>query len=261
MTARAHDGNATLRATARAALMGTLLYAAVRFAAAYLDQYAFASAVVQAVLAEWGIGRLGVAWSDPLSPMPTPKEVAVRALRGGGMGLTAALVIFAVTLATRAAYLTPNTPSIVVALVGFVVPACLAVRDELLLRGLVLRVIPSDVPAPLRLLPCGLASAAAAYGEGATATPALIAATLGGIAFGTLWLGDRGAWRAWGAHAAFSWASGPLAKGGLVDLRATSGAWGGGDGGLGDGWAAVVALAIVCAAALGIHARKPPLPT
>jgi hypothetical protein len=241
---------ADMRATARAALGGTLTYAAARFVGAYLDQYAVAAAVVQAVIAEYGAGRMGIAWSDPLAPVPTTKEIAKRALRGASMGLAAALVALGVALGTKAATLAPNTPDLTVALVNLVPPLALAARDELLLRGVVLRVLPRPTVVWIKLAVCGLASAAATYGEGLTSPAPLAAAVLGGVAYGALWLKDRGAWLAWGAHAAFLWASSTLARGALVDVRAAANTWGGGDMWLAGGWSSVLAMGIVCIGAL-----------
>lgn len=189
MTAK--DERALATSTARVALFGTLVYAAVRFAGTYLDQYAIAAAVVQMVIAEWGVGRLGVAWSDPLAPLPTSSRVALRALRGAGMGLTAAAIVLGVSLATGAAHLAPNTPSGIVAVVDFVIPAFLAARDELLLRGLVLRVLPATAAVPIKLGACALASVAVAWGEGGATAPILVGALFGGLAYGALWLRDR----------------------------------------------------------------------
>jgi hypothetical protein len=253
-----HSGD--VRATARAAFFGLLTYAAARFAGAYLDQYALAAAVVQAVIAEYGAGRMGVAWSDPLAAVPTTKSVALRALRGAGMGLAAAVVALGVALATKGATLAPNRPDVVVALVNVVAPLALAARDELFLRGIVLRVVPGEVPVSMKLAACGLASSAAAYGEGVAVAPALVTAGLGGVAYGALWLKDRGAWLAWGAHAAFLWAASTLARGALIDVRAAPSAWGGGDMWLGAGWSAVVAMAIVCAGALVFTRAAPSKP-
>jgi Type II CAAX prenyl endopeptidase Rce1-like len=244
-----HDA-AEVRATARAAFFGILTYAAARFAGAYLDQYAVAAAVVQAVIAEYGAGRLGIAWSDPHAPPPAPKAIALRALRGAGMGLTAALVGLGVALGTKAASLAPNTPDATVAVVNLVPPLALAARDELLLRGVMLRVRPSNVAPWVRLAVCGLASAAAAYGEGVLSPAGLAAAGLGGVACGALWLKDRGAWLAWAAHAAFLWACTTLGRGAILDVRAAPNGWGGGDAWLASGGSAVLSMAIVCAGAL-----------
>ena len=56
---------------------------------------------------------------------------------------------------------------------------------------------------------------------------------------------DRGAWAAWGANLAFTWFTGPLVRGGLVDIRST--------GGASDITSAPAALALSCVfAALGL---------
>jgi hypothetical protein len=251
--AAAHDQRARIKESARVAGYGVLVYGATRFAGTYLERYAFAAAVMQLVIAEWGAGRMAIAWSDPLAPAPTTTAIALRAARGAALGLAAALVALGVVLLTRAGSLAPNAPSVVVSLMGAITPACLAARDELLLRGLVLRVLPADLQTSARVAACGLASAAAAYGDGASAPPALVAAGLGGAALGALWMHDRGVWLAWGAHAAFAWASGTLAKGGLVDLRPASNGWGGAD--LSGSWAAVLAATITLGGALAFAFR------
>lgn len=244
------DRRAALRASSRVAAWGVAIYGATRFAGAMLAEYAAASAIIQTVLAEWGSGRLGIAWSDPLAPMPKARDVALRALRGAGMGLTAAAIVMAVAIGAGAAHLAPNVPAPVVALVGAVVPAFLAAKDELLLRGVVLRVLPTGAPPWACLVACGLADAAATYGDGAVAPAALAASFFGGVAYGALWQRDRGAWLAWGAHAAFAWSATSLATGGLVDLRANAGAR------LADSGVVAGALAVVAALAIATTRKR-----
>ncbi len=244
------DRRAALRASARLAMWGTAVYAAARFAGAFLAQYGAAAAIVQTVIAEWGAGRLGIAWSDPLAPIPTTRAVAMRALRGVGMGLSAAAVVAAIVIVFKAAHLAPNIPSPLVAAVGLVIPAFLAARDELLLRGLVLRVLPVGTVAWGRLAACGLAEVASAYGDGAETPVVLAGAFFGGIAYGALWLRDRGAWLAWGAHAAFAWASTSLATGALVDLRATQGT------AIADSWVTTIALGLIAALAIATTRKR-----
>lgn len=234
---------------ARIVGLGLLFYAGVSFVGAYFAENATGAAVLQAVLAEWGAGRLGITWSDSNAKQPTIAAIARRAARGASMGLTAAVVVLGFALLTRAARLAPNTPALVPVLVGVAVPAFVAMKDELLFRGLVLRLLPASTPAPFALLACGLSSAAAAMGAGAKTIPEVAAAALGGVAFGALWRRDRGAWMAWGAHTAWLWASGPLAHGGIIDVRAALTPWGGGDAGLGAGWASVAALVPVAGVA------------
>src|SRR5262249_21331374 len=107
----------------------------------------------------------------------------------------------------------------------------------------------------MKLVVCGLASGAAAYGEGVVSPAGMAAATLGGAACGALWLQDRGAWVAWSAHAAFLWACTTLGRGALLDVRAAPNVWGGGDAWLGSGGSAVLSMAIVCAASIAVGRR------
>jgi hypothetical protein len=128
-------------------------------------------------------------------------------------------------------------------------------RDELLLRGLGLRVLAGVRAHPPKLVAAGALAASAALAEpGATAQSACVAALLG-VIFAALWLRDRGAWVAWGANAALTFAVGPLAHGGLLDARVARSAWGGGDAGLLGGGVALVVLAPVAIAALAYAAR------
>jgi hypothetical protein len=244
-------------AIARTATQGLAFYAGVSFVGAYFAQNATAAAVLQAVLAEWGAGRLGITWSDPLAKAPTVRAIVRRALRGASIALTGAVALLGFALVTKAARLEPNAPSLVPILVGLVVPAFVAMRDELLLRGLVLRVLPAETPRALSLLACGLSQVAATIGadDASRGAATLVTAGLGGVVLGALWRRDRGAWMAWGAHTAWSWASGPLAHGGLVDVRASLTPWGGGDQGLGAGWAAVTALVPMTALLVLLESR------
>jgi hypothetical protein len=59
-----------------------------------------------------------------------------------------------------------------------------------------------------------------------------------------------------GAHAAWLWTTGTLARGGLLDVRSALSAWGGGDAGLLGSLAAVVALVAVSGAAIAWATRK-----
>jgi membrane protease YdiL (CAAX protease family) len=131
------------------------------------------------------------------------------------------------------------------------------VRDELLLRGLVLRVASGPARWP-SLVACGLASVAAALGRSprGLSAPALIATAVGGVLFGAVWLRERGAWGAVFAHAAWLWATATLARGALVDVRAASTPWASGEGGIESGWAAVVTLSLLAIVAL-VAWRRP----
>ena len=63
------DPKAALRDRARVVGWGIALAAAVQGAAAYLAQNHTGAVIAQVVIAEFGTGRLGVAWSDPLAPI------------------------------------------------------------------------------------------------------------------------------------------------------------------------------------------------
>jgi len=233
--------------TARRAGLAVALFGAAQIAAAVLAQNASGSAAVQAVIAEFGCARLGVAWSDPLAPMPTARAIAARALRGAAFGALAAGAIAAVAALARGARVSFSTAAAAQIVVGLLIACVAAVRDELILRGAVLRAFSQAVPLPAALAICGVAGAAAHYGTNGGGTAELAAAGLGAVALAALWVRDRGAWLAWGANAAFRFVTGPLLHGGLFDVRAEN-AWGGGDGGVDTGFAAVIVLG---AAAIG----------
>jgi hypothetical protein len=240
------------RAVAGTIAWGLVVYGAVQLAASQMARNATGAAAIEAVVAEFGAGRLGISWSDPEKPLPTAAAIAKRALRGAAVGVGVAGVLVLFTVLTRAAALGSSRGSVTQVLVGVVLVGLYAVRDELLLRGLVLRAFQGTAPAVVLLGLCGLSGAASRWGMSTTCTQ-LEAASAGALAvvFAALWLVDRGAWLAWGAHVAYGIVTGPLTRGGLVDLRARPGVWGGGDNGVEAGAAAFVVLA---AAAIGASA-------
>ncbi len=262
--ALAADANepATLRGTAKIVSFGLALWGGEQLAADAFAQNTLAMLAVQAALAEWGSGRLGIAWSDsptsrtarPPEAAPTWNVVGRRVARGASFGFGAAAVVAIVALAARSAVLAPVAPAglaVTPLLVGLVVAALGSVRDELLLRGVVLgasRLLPVSVA----LLACGAAAAAARLGSAGIVTSALAPEALRGVALGALWVRDRGAWMACAANTAWTWAMGPLLGGGLVDLRFASGA--GGEGGTG-----LVVLAVLATVAFlwALAGRRP----
>jgi len=216
------DPKAALRDRARVVGWGIALAAAVQGAAAYLAQNHTGAVIAQVVIAEFGTGRLGVAWSDPLAPIQSGADLAKRAFRGAGFGAAAAAILVGASVIARAATVGPGTFGVAPLLVGLVISACSAARDELMLRGLVLRALGPNAKFPVQLLACGLAGAAFRFGTQPDATFAAIGfAFASSIAFACLWLRDRGAWLAAGANAAFTFVTGPLAQGTLLDVRAT----------------------------------------
>jgi hypothetical protein len=180
-----------------------------------------ALALVQAVLAEWGAGYLGIAWSNPLEPAPTSREVFRRGALGAALGGATAVAVVALAVATRqATEARVESPSLGLLGVGLLISMLTAVRDELILRGVVLRTTRGLAPRWVSLLVCGMVAAAARFGvdAGVGGLP-LSAEALRGVALAALWVHDRGVWMAWAANAAWMWTLGSVAHGGLLDTR------------------------------------------
>ena len=224
----------------RVAFWGIGLYALARLAALLLQSMSMPAAV-----------------AHPAQPVPTTGAIARRAGIGAGVGVIAAAVVVGFLATTHAVILERTTPAASAIIVAIITAGFYAMRDELLLHGLVMRALVTvDVPI-LKVLACGLTSAAAAYGELGAAEPLPIAVQgLLGIVFGSLWVRDRGAWPAWGAHTAWLFTTSLLMQGGLFEARVFAGTWGGGDAGPLGGTAAVIALLPLAAGALAGTARQ-----
>jgi hypothetical protein len=241
----------------RVAAWGLALYTLTRIIGVVFASASMASAVGQAIAAEWGAGRLGVTWSDPHEKLPTTRQIARRALLGAacGVGAAAALVIFAA--ATRAALVEKidgSTPWSLVAL-GLVTAALMAMRDELLLHGITLRALAPLRSPVARSLACGVTSAAAALGDPTATWRLAMVHFLVGTALGALWVRDRGAWMAWGAHAAWLFVVGTVFGGGVAQTRVADTPWGGSDAGILGGSAAVLVLVPITLVALSLVRR------
>jgi membrane protease YdiL (CAAX protease family) len=256
------DASATLRDTAKVIGWGLLLYGVVLLIGAKFSTAAIGSLALQVVVAEWGAGRLAVSWSDPKRPPPKLGDVARRIGVGLGAGLVAAAGVVVFGLATHGLSAHANTPEPSQLAIGLLVAALGAVRDELLLRGVPLRAFRHTCPPSVLLLVCGGAGAAAEYGllaAGAEVSGVrVVVAALTGIAFASLWMRDRGGWLPLGAHTAWTLVTGGVIRGGLFDLRAAPGAWGGGDAGLAGSLAMVAALVPLAALAAAWSARASP---
>lgn len=241
---------ATVRDAGRVVGWGLGLWGVAQLAMAVLSRNATAMVAVQAVVAEWGAGRLGIAWSDPLGPMPTWRDLSRRAGLGLAAGGAAAALAIALALATGGAALAKTVPAPGLLAVGLVVAVLSAVRDELLLRGVVLRATRGLLPGWAALLACGAAAAAARFGRDGVLGPALAVEALKGVALGAVWVRDRGAWAAVGANAAWSWGLGAIVRGGLLDVRFATES----DAGV----PALAAAAVAAAAAVLWAERKAP---
>jgi len=212
------DAPATLTDSAKVVVWGLVFWAGEQLAAAVLERNATAMVAVQAGVAEWGAGRMAIAWSDPRADAPTWQAVGRRAAAGAALGAGCAAAVLVVAIAFRAARVAAGEPALGALLVGLLVAGLGAVRDELLLRGVVLRAT-RMLPVGATLAVCGLAAAAARFGVDGGVTPALIPEALRGAALGALWVRDRGAWMPCAANAAWTWTMGPVFGGNLLDVR------------------------------------------
>jgi hypothetical protein len=236
-------------------LWGLATFAACETASVLLVRSRIANAAVAAAIAEWGAGRADVTWSDPEAAAPTVATIARRAARGFAWGAAAAALVVAVAAASRSATFAPNHPDVAALTAGLVVTLLTAVRDELLLRGVVLRVYGGLEPRLDAQIACALAAGAAAIGEPGASLSHVAVAALAGFILAAIWQRDRGAWMALGANAAWSWGTGTVVRGGIVDLRGGVLGWWSSDGALGSAPVTVVVLTAV-AVTLVTDARR-----
>ncbi len=216
-----HDPTApeTVAGASKVVGWGLALWGGVQIAGAVLERKPLASAIVQAAAAEWGAGRIGIAWSDPLAPMPGWAAIGRRVGRGAALGAAAAGLVIATSLAMRSATAAWIGPSGGLLVLGLFASILAAVRDELLLRGIVLRATRGLLPTWVSLLVCGAAAAAARFGIDGQPATSLAAEALRGIALATLWTRDRGAWMAFAANTSWMWILGAVVHGGFIDAR------------------------------------------
>jgi len=203
----------------RTGLYGALLFAGGEALRLVLTENATAAVIAPAIVAEWGAGRLGVSWSNPMEPVPTLADNARRVGRGATIGLLGASIILAAAFVSKDITVVPQAPAVVDALLGVVTPLFVAMRHELLAHGIVLRLLLGTRNALLQTLVLAGASVAYAYGQGA-APAALPMALALGLVTGALYVRDRGGFRAVGAHAMWLYATHVLFRGGLVTFRA-----------------------------------------
>jgi len=227
---------------------GATLTGAVSLLASLFAQRPLGVEGAQAVLVEWGATQLGAEWSAPPAPA---RAIVVRVGQGFAGGLAAGGLVLVLARLTGA--VTSIAPVATAFGFGLAIlhAVATAVRDELLVHGILVGLVGRRSTA-LCLLGGGLASAAWAFGTAAGETipiSALVAEALAGAGFTSLWLLERGAWRACSAHAAWL-----LATGSAVLSRATDGAWGG--SGLLRGWAAVVGILPTVASLVVVLRRK-----
>ena len=219
------DPRAQLRDRARVVGGGVALFAVVQGIGAFMAQNHTGAVVAQVVVAELGTGWLGVTWSDPLAPMPTASAMAKRALRGAAYGAAAGVVLIGTLVLARVGKVGAGAIGVSPIIMGLLMSAFGAARDELLLRGLPLRALGPRTPLAWRLVVCGVAAGAFRFGVGPAGVTwtAVVFAALAGCALGALWIRDRGIWLAWGANATFGFVTATLAQGTLIDVTTPKG--------------------------------------
>ena len=89
---------------------GLVFWGASQLAGAVFSNNATALVAVQAAMAEWGAGRIGVTWSDPLAAMPSGKAMARRVGLGAAMGAGAAAAVVVLAMVTGGAAMAPASP-------------------------------------------------------------------------------------------------------------------------------------------------------
>jgi hypothetical protein len=254
-----------VRQSARLAAWVVGLSAAVSAVGGVLERHRAGSIAVQAFVAEWGAGRLGVAWSDPEAPPPTVRRVLQRVGVGFALGTLVAVLALAFAAASHAATFTSFRAPGFDMLLGLLVVGLVAMRDELILRGLVLRAFGHTLSPRLQVAACGIVAAAAKLGqlEGSplstlSHTPGVVAvvnAALAAMCFAALWLHQRGGFMAWGADAAWRLATTTAISGGVCDGLWRTSALGGSGFGMDASLAVTAVLGIVSVNALSTWYR------
>ena len=169
-------------------------------------------------------GRAGVRWDWDDDGIDSRKHAARRAAVGAAVALVAGAVVVAVAAVLGWFHGEAGSRPSAALAIAAARAAAVAVRDELLFRG-----IPLAAAARARV-PAPVARGFAALVSGATVvmipgvTPAAVALAVGsGWLFAALWECDRGAWAAVGAHGAWSLLVGSVLHGGLFEVEWTHG--------------------------------------
>jgi hypothetical protein len=222
--ASAPPGDLALASAGRATAWTLGAWAAVQAAGAVLSHSALAAMALQAGITEWASGKAFVTWSDPLAPAPSPAAVRRRVGIGAAAGAAAAALVVGGAVLIAHASVAAATPAWSALLFGALAAVLAAVRDELLLRGMVLKVARSVGGFAAGIALCGAAGAAARAGGDHVTPVAVLVDGLRGAALGAVWTRDRGAWMALGASTAWAWVLDAATGGALLDVRMGTGA-------------------------------------
>jgi hypothetical protein len=207
---------------ARRVITGLLFWGGVQLVGNVFERSETVAVAVQAVVAEWGAGALGISWSDPQQPRPSWAQLRFRIGVGLLLGFAAASAAIGAMVLVSGSRLCRMGGEPGMLLLALVVAVLAAVRDELLLRGFVLTATRDLIGTAGAMGACGVAAAAARFGIDGVVTPALLADGLRGVALSTVWMRDRGAWAAVAANTAWTLTAGPLVHGALFDLSAST---------------------------------------
>lgn len=253
---RPEERSASTRAAARVAALGGLLFFATSLLGALLANMPLAALVAQAVAAEWGMGRLGLSWSDPLATEPTAKDIATRMGKGALLGLAPAAVVLEWLHLTHTCEILPSSFAWSSLALGLLSATLTAVRDQILLVGLARRVLIHVDSALPRMLAAGALFAARSYSQETATMPEVVASFCFGAFGAAIFQRDRSAYGAVGMNIGWLLATEVLFHGALLEARTLPSLLSGGDAGMGRGVAAAVVLGL-CAIAAWRAPRRP----
>ncbi|MCL2777136.1 MAG: hypothetical protein FWD73_03960 [Polyangiaceae bacterium] len=189
---------------------GLVAYAATHLAGMLLESASLASAMAQAVIAEWAGARMGILWTSPSHAKRFPHAAKPwrRIAIGAAFGAGAAMLAVGFLVVGRATILVREKPTVAAVALTLATSGLEAVRAEFLLRGVVLRALQSArISALGKVLACGAIGAIAAVGASDATLPSVLFNCVLGLGFGALWVHDRGVWMAWSAHTVWVFAT------------------------------------------------------
>jgi membrane protease YdiL (CAAX protease family) len=228
------------------------LRAALVVLAAVLESSPLPEAVIGALIVDIGTGRAGVLWAEGDPARGVVLRLAARGAAVGagvaGLALGASIVLGLATVAPASLHATQ--------LIGFIPAAAVAVRDELLFRGLPLHFAArAGLPLWAAVAFGALASPSAFVAASSLSAAAVILAIANGALFGVLYAKTKSAWTAVGAHAAWTITTDVIARGGLFEARWSSGELASADAASGPPAYLAAALAVAASIAILLGSR------
>lgn len=219
------DNEASSGTRAQLAVLGTGaawllgIAAALELVSYFLGTSSLAEAVVGALIVDIAAGRAGVAW---VLGDVARSDLIRRCAKAAGLaaGLAGATLLVGVVLGWTKFYAGTIDAYAFLSALGVI---AIAIRDELLLRGVVFRFGTSaKVPTPAIVVFSAMLSGAFVLARGGT--PAAVTLAIGtGLLFACIYLHFGGAWPSIAAHATWSLVIGPVTRGSIADLEWTNG--------------------------------------